>query len=415
MKFIENLTKEQYLTLYNEHPQASFMQMYDWGQVVKETRNQTPIYVGLQDDSGKIVAGALLLKKATPLKMCYFYSPRGFIIDFKDTTLMESFTTHLKQYLKSQNAIYLKVDPELPYQQIDENAKKVEEGYNNYDVFDTFTKLGYTHCGFDILFAHNQPRYTFRRYFKKYADIKAIEKSLSKTFMNTVKRSYKYNQEIVEGMDPNEFYELAKITAEKDGFSTFTREFYNHFFKVFHKLGKAKIFNAVVYPDKILETNKKEVAQLKDKLEKGELSRKAASDAPDVIRRLEKDIKTFEPYQGKYPNGYVVASLMCSYSNTGMYTLYLGNNDLGLYTFSINRIYYEVIVDCFNSGLEFMDLFGTVGDPHIQYKNLSTLHEYKRKFGDEYTEFLGEFDLIMKPFWYKALPRLLKIYRKIRG
>ena len=233
--------------------------------------------------------------------------------------------------------------------------------------------------------------------------------------MNTVKRSYKYNQEIVEGTDANEFYELANITAKKDGFTTFTREFYNHFFEVFHKLGKAKIFNAVVYPDKILEANKKEVAELKDKLEKGELSRKAASDAPDVIRRLEKDIKTFEPYQGKYPSGYVVASLMCSYSNTGMYTLYLGNNDLGLYTFSINRIYYEVIVDCFNQGLEFMDLFGTVGDPHIEYKNLSTLHEYKRKFGDEYTEFLGEFDLIIKPFWYKALPRLLKIYRKIRG
>lgn len=415
MKFIDNLTKEQYQTLYNNHPQASFMQMYEWGQVVKETRQQTPIYVGLMDDDGNVVAGALLLKKSTPLKMCYFYCPRGFIIDFKDRDLLTTFTTYLKEFLKRNNAIYLKVDPELAYQQIDEKANKVEGGTNNYDVFNTFTSLGYQHCGFDILFAHNQPRYTFRRYFKNYPDIKSIEKSLSKTFMNTVKRSYKYNQEIVEGMDPDAFYELAKITAEKDGFSTFTREFYNHFFEVFHKLKKAKIFNAVVYPDKILEANKKEVLELKEKLEKGELSRKAASDAPDVIRRLEKDIKTFEPYAGKYPDGYIVASLMCSYSNSGMYTLYLGNNDLGLYTFSINRIYYEVIVDCFNQGLAFMDLFGTVGDPTVQYKNLATLHEFKRKFGDEYTEFIGEFDLVMKPFWYKMLPKLLKMYRKIRG
>lgn len=415
MKFIENLTKEQYQTLYNEHPETSFMQMYDWGQVVKETRHQIPVYVGLQDDSGKVVAGALLLRRNTPLKMCYFYCPRGFIIDFKNKKLMTEFTKELKEYLKRQKAIYLKVDPELPYQQIDENAKKVEGGYNNYDVFNTFKELGYQHCGFDILFAHNQPRYTFRRYFDKYEDIKAIEKSLSKTFMNTVKRSYKYEQVVVEGMNPDEFYELAKITAEKDGFSTFTREFYHHFWNVFHKLGKAKIFNVVVYPDKILESRQKELVILKEKLEKGELSRKAASDAPDVIRRLEKDIKTFQPYANTHPNGYVVASLMCSYSNSGMYTLYLGNNDLALYTFAINRVYYEVIVDCYNKGLKFMDLFGTVGDPHVQYKNLATLHEYKRKFGDEYTEFIGEFDLVMKPFWYKTLPALLKIYRKLRG
>lgn len=415
MKFIENLTKEQYQALYNAHPDASFMQMYEWGQVVKETRHQIPVYVGLQDDHGKIVAGALLLKKNTPLKMCYFYSPRGFIIDFKDTQLLTTFTNYLKQYLKKQKAIYLKVDPELSYQQIDENAKKVEGGHNHYDVFNTFIDLGYTHCGFDILFAHNQPRYTFRRYFKNYPDIKAIEKSLSKTFMNTVKRSYKYEQEVVEGMDPDAFYELAKITAEKDGFTTFTREFYHHFWEVFHALGKAKIFNVVVYPDKILESRENEIADLKHKLENGELSKKAASDAPDVIRRLEKDLKTFAPYKGKYPEGHIVASLMCSYSNTGMYTLYLGNNDLGLHTFAINRVYYEVIVDCFNKGLAFMDLFGTVGDPKIQYKNLATLHEYKRKFGDEYTEFIGEFDLINKPFWYKMLPKLLKVYRKLRG
>lgn len=415
MKFIENLTKEQYQTLYNEHPEASFMQMYDWGQVVKVTRHQIPVYVGMQDAQGKIVAGALLLRRNTPLKMCYFYCPRGFIIDFKDKKLMSEFTKELKEYLKKQKAIYLKVDPELAYQQIDENAKKVEGGYNNYDVFNTFKELGYQHCGFDILFAHNQPRYTFRRYFDKYEDIKSIEKSLSKTFMNTVKRSYKYDQEVVEGMNPDEFYELAKITAEKDGFSTFTKEFYNHFWNEFHKLGKAKIFNVVVYPDKILENRQNELDTLKHKLENGELSRKAASDAPDVIRRLEKDIKTFEPYASVHPDGYVVASLMCSYSNSGMYTLYLGNNDLALYTFAINRVYYEVIVDCFNKGLKFMDLFGTVGDPHVQYKNLATLHEYKRKFGDEYTEFIGEFDLVMKPFWYKTLPTLLKVYRKVRG
>lgn len=415
MKFITNLTQSQYNELYQNYPEANFMQTYEWGQVIKNTRKQTPMYVGLENDQGTIVAGALLLKKKTPLRMSYFYSPRGFLIDFHNTELVSTFTKHLKQFLKEQNAIYLKVDPEIIYQEIDEKGNKIDSEKNNYDVYQTLIDLGYHHKGFNVLFENNQPRFTFRRYFKKYDSVKAIEKSLSKTFMNTVKRSYKYEQQVVEGFDPILFYELANETANRDDFTAFTKDFYNEFWQVFHAIGKAKIFNVVVYPDQILDKNMRDIAELQFKLENNQLSKKAASDAPDVIRRLEKDIKIFKPYEGKYPNGYVVAALMCSYSEKGMYTLYLGNRALGLHTFSINRLYYEVILDCYEKGLEFMDLFGTIGNPELQYKNLATLHEFKRKFGDEYTEFIGEFDIIVKPFWYRMLPKLLHIYRKIRN
>ena len=47
-------------------------------------------------------------------------------------------------------------------------------------------------------------------------------------------------------------------------------------------------------------------------------------------------------------------------------------------------------------------------------KNLGGLHAYKKKYGDTFIEFIGEFDLIEKPFIYKILPHLLKIYRKIK-
>ena len=40
------------------------------------------------------------------------------------------------------------------------------------------------------------------------------------------------------------------------------------------------------------------------------------------------------------------------------------------------------------SVLYFFDLFGTPGDPNTKYKNLAKLHDFKRKFGDEYIEFM---------------------------
>lgn len=414
MKFTINLSQEEYLKFYNDQPNASFMQSYAWGEVIEQTRKQIPIYVGLKNDNNEVVAAALLLKRVTPLKMCYYYSPRGFIIDFNDKELLKAFTNGIKQFLKKENAIYLKVDPEIIYHQINQDGSIKEDGTNNYDIFNNIKDAGYTHLGFNRLFEHNQPRFSFRRYLKNYPDVASIDSSMSKTFMKTVRRSYKYDLEVVEGTDPNVFYELARLTADKDGFTTFTKDFYNTFFNKFHKLGLAKIFNIVVYPDKLLEKDRNEITELQTKLENKQLSKKDTNAAPDIIKRLEKNIEVFAPYEGKFPDGNVVCSLMCVYNKIGMWTLYVGNNDLGFHTSAVNRAYYEAIIDSHKMGLEFVDLFGTTGDPKTTYKNLASIHEYKRKFGDEYIEFIGEFDLINKPFWYKMLPKLLKLYRKLK-
>ena len=72
-------------------------------------------------------------------------------------------------------------------------------------------------------------------------------------------------------------------------------------------------------------------------------------------------------------------------------------------------------MDAKERGYVFYDLFGTVGEPQTKYKNLAHLHDYKRKFGDQYIEFIGEFDLINKKFLYKMLPFMLKIYRRLKN
>ena len=53
---------------------------------------------------------------------------------------------------------------------------------------------------------------------------------------------------------------------------------------------------------------------------------------------------------------------------------------------------------------EFLDLFGTCGDPGTKEKNYNGIHEYKRKMGGTYTEFVGEYDIVNKPFINKMLP-----------
>lgn len=412
MNFIENVSEEEYIKFFNNQKCAHFLQSYEWGQTQKETRNLIPCYVGLKDENNKILAAALLLKKKTPLKMCYFYAPRGFVIDYNNKEIFTNFVNGLKNYLKKENAIYLKVDPGVKYQDINEDASKKENGFNNYEIFKQFTNLGFKHGGFYKLYEGNQPRYTIR--INLHDEWNNIEKNISKTFMKTVKKSYNYDIEIKLDNNVNTFYNLILNNATKNDFKAYDLKYYQSFYNNFNKYNHAKIFNAIVYPDNIIKKTQEELNNINKKIENKEIPEKRMADTNNLIKRLEKDLEIFLPYKNKYKDGKVVCSLICSYTNHSAWTLYIGNDKLGTHTAAVNRCYYEALKDAFDNHYEFYDLFGTVGDPKTNYKNLAGLHEFKRKFGGEYIEFLGEFDLINKPFWYKVLPHLLKFYRKLR-
>ena len=399
MKFIKNLKEKEYQKFWEQTPNNHFMQSYEWGQACKKNRNQIPYYVGLKDDSNNLVAAALLLKKKTPLNMCYFYCPRGFTIDFTDKNILTEFTKHLKEFLKEENAIYLKLDPPLMYQEIDIEGNKVENGQNNYKVYNNFLNLGYKHKGFNKLYEGNQPRYTFRTYFKQYSNFEEVEKTFSKSFFRPVKRSYNYDLEIYQSNEVKTFHELIKLISEKDGFNEYSYEYYKNVYEELSKKGYIKVYNVKINPSKLIE-------KFTDELNKEKKEERKV--------KIQKDIDYFKDVAKSHQGEYTCASLICTYSKTGAWSLYIGNDEVASYTGTVNRLYYEFIKDSYNDGYEYADLFGVVGDPHTKYKNLAGIYEYKRKIGGDLIEFIGEFDLINKPFWYKVLPTLLKIYRKLK-
>lgn len=411
MTLVDNLTKEEYVNFFNKSNYNHFLQSYEWGQASK-AKGQNPIYIGMKDSKGNIVAATMALKRNTPLNMCYLYAPRGIIIDYTNDKLLKEFTSKLKVYLKEINAIYFKMDPGIIYQDIDEDAKPIENENNNYELFDKLTSLGFKHQGFTTLFTRNQPRFTFR--IDTTRPFEEIEKAMNKTFMKTVKRSYNYDLEVTNDYDTETFFKLMNDIANRNNFNGNSESFYEAFNQEFTKENNVKYITIKIFPDKIIEKAKAELEPIKKDLDDGKIPQKKLADTNNMIARLQKDIDTFAPYAQKYPDGLVSLILICPTTNHAMWTLYIGNNDLATYTFSVNRAYYEAIKYAHEKGLQFLDLFGTCGEPHTKEKNYAGIHEYKRKLGGTYTEFIGEFDIIVKPFWYKVLPILLKVYRKLR-
>lgn len=399
MKFIKDLSEKEYREFWAKTPNNHFMQSYEWGQACLKNRNQIPCYVGLKDDNDKLVAAALLLKKKTPFNMCYFYSPRGFTMDFNDKKVLTEFTNHLKNYLKEEKAIYLKLDPPIMYQEIDEEANKIDGGKNNYKIYNNFNNLGYKHKGFNKLYEGNQPRYTFRTYYKKFTSFDEVEKTFSKSFARPVKRSYNYDLEVYLADEVKTFHDLIKLISERDGFNSYSYDYYKNVFEELSKDNLVKIYNVKINPQHLIDKFSQDLTKEKNE---------------DRKVKIQKDIDYFTEVAKEHPTEYTCASLICTYSKTGAWSLYIGNDDIASYTGTVNRLYYEFMKDAYNDGYEYADLFGVVGDPHTKYKNLAGIYEYKRKIGGEYIEFIGEFDLINKPFWYTILPILLKIYRGIK-
>lgn len=411
MKIVDNLTEKEYINFFNQSKYNHFLQSYEWGMASK-SKGLTPVYIGLKNDNNKIVAACMALKRKTPFNMCYFYAPRGVLIDYNNLELLTTFTEELKKYLKKVNAIYFKMDPGVVYQEIDEEARPIEGGKNNYGIFDNLIKLGYKHQGFSTLYTRNQPRYTFRIDTQRPFD--EIEKQMNKTYLKTIKRSYNYDLEVTNEYDNETFYKLMKDIANRNNFNGYPKEFYEAFDKEFSKNDSVRYVTIKIYPDRIIEKAEAELAPIKADLENGNIPPKKMADTQNVIARLEKDIEKFKPYQGKHPDGLISLILICPKTNNAMWTLYIGNNDLATYTFSVNRAYYEAIKLAHAEKMDFLDLFGTSGEPHTTIANYAGIHEYKRKMGGTYTEFIGEFDLVAKPIWHKVLPMLIKVYRKIK-
>lgn len=409
---LEEIKKEEYQSFFNSFKYSHFLQSVTWGETCKETRDKTPCYLGFKKNN-HIVAAALLLKKSMPLGYCYYYCPRGYLIDFKDTELLKEFTEAMQKYLKDTKGIYVKINPEIMYQEIDERACRISNGLNNIDIYDNLLKLGYKHQGFVKFHENNEPRYTFRRYFEKYDSMDSIDKSISKTFLKSIRRSYNYDLQVELFGNVDEFHRLNNANALKDGFIQYSDKFYKTLYEYGTKYKNIMVINIKVNGQKLYEESLKKYEELEKEINEGKVSKKNLADSAQNLNRYKQDIEMFKDYKNK--KDITICSMINGLANDMMWTMYIGNDKLGEYLFAVSRVYYETIKYCFENNYRFLDLYGTIGEVDSPYKNLTGLHKYKEKFGDTYIEFIGEFDLVSNKFLYRLLPIFLKIYRGIKG
>lgn len=416
MNFIENIEKKRYEEFVKNHPKSHFLQSYAWGEFAKKEKNLTPHYVGIENDKHQLVATTLLLEKHLPLGYCYLYAPRGYVIDFKDYELLKTFTEEIKRYAKKKKAIFVKIDPDIIYHEEDCNQEVIID--KNDRAYQFLKKLGYRHLGFTKNFETMQPRYTFRIDFSKPWE--EIEKNFSKTTKQRIKKAEDLLVDVKIGTDKDidTFYQLMILTETRKDFVTHNEKYYQSLYQIWNQDNECNLFLGSVDLDKIIKKQtelKQEIENELTKYEHENLSKSEKTKKNELEKRkdkLETDIIKYQQAQKEYGTNITLSAHFIIEYKDKAWVLYAGNHNILTDTYTNYKTYEQHIKYYYDKKIKTYDQFGTIGD--LRKENpLLGLHEFKKKFGGNYIEFTGEFDLVLNKPMYFVFTKLVPLYRKI--
>ena len=320
--------------------------------------------------------------------------------------------------LKKKNGIFIKIDPDLVINRYNYLDEKISSDYDETKILEDLKKLGFKHLGFTKNFETTQPRFSFRIDFNM--DLDTVYEHFSKTTKQRIKKANDLDVEVEIGSkeDLKEFYKLMRITENRKDFVTHELKYYETLYDIFNSQDKCNLFVGKVNLNKILDKKKIELKPLlKERKELEELESRSKSQnnkLKELTRRCDKlveDIEKYEKLREEYGSEIILnGHFIIEYGDTA-WVLYAGNHNILTDTYANYKTYYEHI-KYYHSRVKVYDQFGTIGD--LDKDNpLLGLHEFKKKFGGDYGEFIGEFDIILKPFYYFCFTKLVPFYRNI--
>lgn len=415
MEFVTNIERNEYEDFVLNNIKSHFMQSSNWGEFANSEKKLIPHYVGIKENN-KLVCASLLLEKKLPFGYSYFYAPRGFVIDFKDFNLLDKFTKYIIIYVKKHKGIFFKIDPDFIIHKYNYLDEELNLSYDYKEVFNYLISLGYKHKGFTKRFELTEPRFTFRIPFNQ--SFENVENHFSKTTKQRIKKAEKLGITVETADNVDEFYKLMKITENRKNFITYNKEYYAKLFELFK--GNCNIFLGTIHLDKIINNLNDELNSITIELDNFKNIESLSKTQNNKIKELNKtkdkinsDLKEYHDKQKEYGSDIILSAHFIVEYGDKAWVLYAGNHDILSATYANYKTYYEHIRYYYNKGIKIYDQFGTVGELE-ENDHLKGLHDFKKKFGGDYIEFIGEFDYITNKFMYFVFHKLVPIYRNIQ-
>ena len=353
-EFIQDKTLAEYEAFVQGHPKGHFTQSAAWA---KQKSAWTWRAIACRGKDGKIKGTLSVLIRPMPgfhripgAKCAMMYASRGPVCDIDDYETMDELFSKVKELAKEFHAYVFKIDPDIP---------SSETAFREYML-----RQGFTLKSGGATFEAIQPQYVFRLYLNGRSEEELLSAFHQKTRYNIRLAQRKgVRVEICSKEMVPEFGRLMLTTGVRDGFVTRPPEYFSD---MLDNLGE----HARLY-----------MAFIDEPQEDGSTRRKA-----------------------------IAGTLAIWYGDKVWYLYGASSNEdrnyMPNYLLQWEMIRWAVERGC--RVYDFRGVPGDVGEDHPLYG----LVKFKRGFSGEYTEFVGEFDLILSSFWYRAIEKSTAAFRK---
>ncbi len=342
---LTQVDRKRYSDFVSAGHHASFLQMWEWGELKSRTGWQ-PLRLAVERD-GEIVAAMQVLKRSVPgLGRSLFYSPGGPLSTSADPAVLAELFADADAAAHGHGAMALKVDPAVVAGDEQYIAMLREHGFRPAEVAEDG-------------FGGTQPRYVMQ------VDIRPAEEELLAGF----KPKWRYNIGLAERKgvrvgrskapeDVGRFYEVLTETAERDGFKVRALSYFRDIYELFIAPGNGALF----------------LAHVGDELVAGAITLACGPRSWYVYGA------SSNAHRNKMPN---------------------------------HLMQWEMMRWAKARGCEVYDMRGVVRADDTE-NPLQGLNRFKEGFGAQYVEYIGEWDRIYSPGWYKLFHAAEPVVRRLR-
>ncbi len=200
------------------HPRAHLLQLSAWGDL-KADFGWTPRRVAVTDDSGQIVAGALILFRRLPLRLGQIaYIPYGPLVDWSNSAHVHAVVPAIDDVARTHGAAFLKIEP----------------GYHLPEV--DFAAFGFKASAQTV-----QPPRTIT--IDISGDDDTIQARMNQQTRRNIRKSIKYDVEVRQGSaaDVASFNRLLDETGDRAEFGVHVPAYYERAYELFAPSGRAAL------------------------------------------------------------------------------------------------------------------------------------------------------------------------------
>ena len=393
---LRELTRKEFDSYALNHPLSSFQQTSFWGRFMEGDKFHA-YYVGGFIKEHLVGASLLLSYEIKKDKARLFYAPRGFLIDYKNEELLKEFTEEVRKFIIEKHGVFLKIDPYILVRDRNSEGNIIEGG-----VYNDFVEVNLTNANFIKVNDKIQPKWLSRINLKEKT-IDDIFNNFSPKARQTVRRNERLGFKVrdFDFKNIDNFIDIINKESKKYRTIVPTKTFYLDLKQSFD--GNIKFIEVYFKKDEVISNIDKMILDVNREKEvrinNYHNSKMTAEYFIDKELEDEEEIKRLESLKDYFSK--------CSDDvSMGIYMfITIGNEVVALNGGIVDEynkldasytLHYEMIKYAIDNGYKYYNLY-EIGDITDDNNKLKNSYNYKKNFGGEVIELVGEYDLVINP------------------